>query len=228
MPLSSPGHRSSEIRDLPNEPLQVCDERRLAEGTLHPTKRRFWPADRISLIHVAWGTAVSCAFVTSVAVAPGLSGFGGGGFAVIMFAIAAIDARDFRIPDILVVAGLVLGLLEVSRAQAAATVADLGTCMLRGLLFAGLFLAFRLVYRRVRGRDGLGLGDVKLAAVAGLWLDWMGALIAVDIAALSALLFVLVSLARGQKVDNQTTVPFGLFFAPAIWLVWLFGIIISR
>jgi leader peptidase (prepilin peptidase) / N-methyltransferase len=228
MPLSNPGHRSLEIRDLPNEPLQVRDERRLADGTLHPTKRRSWPADHIPLIHVAWGAAASCAFVTSVVVAPGLSGFGGGGLAVVMFAIAAIDARDYRIPDKLVLAGLVLGLLEVTIAQAAATATNVGTCVLRGLLFAALFLAFRLVYRWVRGRDGLGLGDVKLAAVAGLWLDWMSALIAVDIASLSALAFVLVSLARGQKVDNRTRVPFGLFFAPAIWLVWLFGIIISH
>jgi leader peptidase (prepilin peptidase) / N-methyltransferase len=213
---------------LPNEPLRASDEQRLSGGTLHPTKRRSWPADHKSLIHVAWSAAALCAVVTSVAVAPDLSGFAGGGLAVVMFAIAAIDAHDFTIPDKLVLAGLVLGLLQVSIAQAGATATNVGACMLRGLLFAALFLAFRLVYRWVRRRDGLGLGDVKLAAVAGLWLDWTSALIAVDIAALSALAFVLASLARGQKVDNRTMLPFGLFFAPAIWLVWLFGIIISR
>ena len=42
-------------------------------------------------------------------------------------------------------------------------------------------------YRRWRGRDGLGLGDVKLAAVAGSWLGLATVFAVVELAALSAL-----------------------------------------
>ena len=42
-------------------------------------------------------------------------------------------------------------------------------------------------YRRWRGRDGLGLGDVKLAAVAGAWLSFVTIFAVVELATLSAL-----------------------------------------
>ena len=62
----------------------------------------------------------------------------------------------------------------------------------------GMFFAFRAGYRSLRGREGMGLGDVKLAAVAGVWLDWTDLPIAVDIAALSALASVLLQ-SRGRE-----------------------------
>ena len=83
------------------------------------------------------------------------------------------------------------------------------------------FLAFRVAYRRIRGREGLGLGDIKLAAVAGAWLGWALAGLAVDIAALSALGAVLIRALRGQRIAATTRIPFALFFGPAIWLAWL-------
>ena len=42
-------------------------------------------------------------------------------------------------------------------------------------------------YRWWRGRDGLGLGDIKLAAVAGAWLSFVTVFAAVELATLSAL-----------------------------------------
>ena len=56
--------------------------------------------------------------------------------------------------------------------------------LLRGAVLALLFLGLRVLYRRVRGRDGIGLGDVKLAGVVGAWLGWVTIPIAVEIAAL--------------------------------------------
>jgi leader peptidase (prepilin peptidase)/N-methyltransferase len=208
---------------LPNEsPGGAPDS---GEQTLPRTERRPWPADPSP---AAWGAAALCAFLASVGVAAGLPGLLGGGFAVVAVAIAAIDARLFVIPDKLVLVALALGLLQVFAAQASPTVANVGICVLRALLLAALFLGFRLLYRRIRGYDGLGLGDVKLAAVAGLWLDWTSAAIAIDIAALSALAFVLIGIIRGHTLSRKTRVPFGLFFAPAIWLSWLLGEIILR
>ena len=175
------------------------------------------------LAYAVWGAAALCAAVASIAIAPGLAGVLGAGLAIVMLAIAAVDARHFIIPDGLVLAGLALGLVAAAVARSGLVVTELANATLRGLLLALLLFGFRAAYRRLRGREGLGLGDVKLAAVAGVWLSWTEAALAVDIAALSALTIVLLRAFRGQEISGKTPVPFGLFFAPAIWLAWLFA-----
>ncbi|MFX8817142.1 A24 family peptidase, partial [Acinetobacter baumannii] len=85
--------------------------------------------------------------------------------------IAVIDAKYLLIPDALNVAGLVLGLVN-AMVVAQGDLSALLIAVLRAIVVAGAFLAVRVAYARLRGRHGLGLGDVKLAAVAGAWLDW--------------------------------------------------------
>jgi leader peptidase (prepilin peptidase) / N-methyltransferase len=78
------------------------------------------------------------------------------------------------------------------------------------------------LYSRIRGREGIGLGDVKLAGVAGVWLDWSIAPVAIEIAALAALAaYTTRLLYKGRSVRPTNRLPFGLFFAPAIWICWL-------
>ena len=87
-----------------------------------------------------------------------------------------------------------------------------------------LFWSLRWLYRRLRGREGLGLGDVKLAFVAGAWLDWTMIPVAIEIAALAALaVYGVWHFAGRDPVEATTRLPFGLFFAPAIWLAWFLG-----
>jgi leader peptidase (prepilin peptidase)/N-methyltransferase len=91
--------------------------------------------------------------------------------------------------------------------------------------FAG-FAALALiasVYRRVRGREGLGLGDAKLLAAAGAWLGWHGLPSVVLIAAVSALAVALAAASGGGKLAWTSRIAFGPHLALAFWLVWLFG-----
>ena len=67
----------------------------------------------------------------------------------------------------------------------------------------------------------MGLGDVKLAAVAGVWLDWASLPLVVEVAAVSALAAALYARLRGAGFDLSARLPFGAFFAPAIWICWL-------
>jgi leader peptidase (prepilin peptidase)/N-methyltransferase len=165
-------------------------------------------------------TACGACVLVSIVAAPWVAGLLGGALAIVMLVIAAIDARYFIIPDELVLAGLALGLVNAAVAPAQ-TGSGFWLAVLRAVVLAALFFAFREAYRRLRRREGIGLGDVKLAAVAGLWLSWMGAAVAIDVAALAALAAVLISVLRGRRISGATRVPFGLFFAPAIWLAWL-------
>jgi leader peptidase (prepilin peptidase)/N-methyltransferase len=97
----------------------------------------------------------------------------------------------------------------------------------RGALAAGLFLLVRIVYRRLRGRDGLGLGDVKLAGAAGAWLSLQMLPISIEIAAVTALAaYVFRQRKRARLVRAAGRIPFGAFFAPAIWLGWMLDTIL--
>ena len=86
------------------------------------------------------------------------------------------------------------------------------------------FLGFRAAYRALRGLEGMGLGDVKLAAVAGVWIDWAFLPLVVEIAALSGLAAALFAHLRGDGFDLKGRLPFGAFFAPAIWICWLIAV----
>jgi leader peptidase (prepilin peptidase) / N-methyltransferase len=169
-----------------------------------------------------FAAAAAAAAVASVLSVPGFAGLLGGALAVTMMAIALVDARRFIIPDQLVLVGLALGLADAWFVQAEASA--LWTAMvalLRGLGLATAFWLLRAGYLRLRGHEGIGLGDVKLAAVAGLWLDLTAIALAIEIAAVAALSAVLIRAARGKRIRRTMPVPFGLFFAPAIWIAWL-------
>jgi leader peptidase (prepilin peptidase) / N-methyltransferase len=162
------------------------------------------------------------AAAASIAAVPGIGGWLGAGLATVMLAIAAIDARRFIIPDPLNAAGLVLGFLHAAVLGEGGAASALGEAALRGGALALMFFVLRWLYSRLRGREGIGLGDVKLAAVAGAWLGWIAMPIAIEIAALSALaVYATRYFILGRPVHATTRLPFGLFFAPAIWLGWL-------
>jgi leader peptidase (prepilin peptidase)/N-methyltransferase len=149
-------------------------------------------------------------------------GAAGAALALLMVAIAAVDARRFIIPDELSVAALALGFVYAAADDADAWGQALAWSVLRGAVPALAFLVIRALYRRLRGREGIGLGDVKLAGVAGVWLDWSIIPIAIEIAAVSALgAYLIRHLYFGRAIGPATRMPFGLFLAPAIWIGWL-------
>ena len=89
---------------------------------------------------------------------------------------------------------------------------------------AAIFYAIRQIYFALRKHHGLGLGDVKLAAVAGAWTGFEGLSIVLLLACVAAISWTLASQAvLRQRVDATTAIPFGAFLAPAIWLAWWFA-----
>ena len=67
----------------------------------------------------------------------------------------------------------------------------------------------------------LGLGDVKLAAVAGAWIGWQSLSDVILLAAALALSLALaLGLMRGEALQAAARITLGCFLAPSIWLVW--------
>lgn len=168
------------------------------------------------------------AVLASVAVFPGVQGLLGAGLAILMAAIAVTDARHFIIPDKLTAVALGVGFIHAVAREPASAAAALAACALRGAALAFVFWGLRALYRWVRGREGIGLGDVKLAGVAGAWLDWRTMPLAIEIAALAAIgFYVMRHLLAGQPLRATGRVPFGLFLAPAIWIGWFFEALVD-
>jgi leader peptidase (prepilin peptidase) / N-methyltransferase len=180
-------------------------------------------ASMMRAVHIVTaGVALSLCVVASFLLVPDSRGAWGAGLAVLMVAIAAIDARRFIIPDELTAAALALGLAYAAVEDSEIWAEALAWSVLRGIVPALAFLGVRVGYRRWRGREGIGLGDVKLAAVAGVWLDWQTIPVAIEIAAVAAIgAYLIMHLYFRRTVRPTTRLPFGLFLAPAIWIAWI-------
>lgn len=139
-----------------------------------------------------------------------------------MLAIAVADAKRFIIPDVLSLPAIPAGLLASGRLLEPQVGELVGIDHVIGMLAGGLGLwLVRALYFRIRQREGLGLGDVKLAAAGGAWIGWQGLSDAILMAAALALSFAIaVALVRGKELSAAARIPFGCFLAPSIWLVW--------
>jgi leader peptidase (prepilin peptidase)/N-methyltransferase len=194
----------------------------------HHARQRSAPSQgepiKIGLVkqHMPFALCAAAACAVSLYVAPGPIGVCGALLAITMSAIADRDANDFIIPDRYSVAAFVLGLAVAVYSADGEALQAFVAALARSAVLASAFLALRLMYHRFRGRHGLGLGDVKLAGVAGAWLDWTMLPLVVEIAAFSALTAVLITQLIARRAIKATTrLPFGLFFAPSIWVAWL-------
>lgn len=122
--------------------------------------------------------------------------------------VVRADLAEFRIPDA-VSLPLIAGGLLCSWWHGAAGSALIGAAV--GYLS---FVAIEILYRRVRGRDGLGRGDAKLFAAAGAWVGWSGLAPVLLIGAGSALAWALVT------GNRDAPLPFGPFLALGLLSVY--------
>jgi len=148
----------------------------------------------------------------SVAVAGALLGW-------LLLLIAVVDAEHFWLPDILTLPLIGTGLIAAGLLSRGLPIGQiLGAVMGFGLLWLLAWL-----YRRVRGRDGLGGGDPILFAGAGAWVGWTGLPSVLLWACATGLCVVLWRLLRRRPVRGEDRLPFGTFLALGVWLTWLYG-----
>ena len=173
-------------------------------------------------LRLGWRLAVAGVLLVSFAVAPGVEGALGGALGLLMLGIASVDARRFVVPNVLSAGGFALGLIHAAVVSPDSSFEGTLMALSRAAFAAGLFLLVRIAYRSLRGRDGLGLGDVKLAGAAGAWLSLPMLPISIEIAAVTALAaYVFRQRKRVRVLRAAGRIPFGAFFAPAIWLGWM-------
>lgn len=168
------------------------------------------------------GVALLAAVGVSLVASPGPDGLFGAFLGALMLAIAVADNSRYIIPNELTAAAAALALLRAGTVGPDADWLGVAWAALRAAAIAVPMLMLMLAYRRWRGRDGLGLGDIKLAAVAGAWLGWATIFAVIELAALSALgAYVVSGYLKKRPLRATAFLPFGLFLAPAIWIGWL-------
>jgi len=131
--------------------------------------------------------------------------------ASILVAAAFIDLEHYIIPNRLVLVGAGGGLLSPLLQDVSVWSALSGMAVAGGVL-----LLLALV-----SKGGMGLGDVKLAAVVGLFLGWPLGLVAVFFAACLGGAFGILLLVFGIK-RRKDPIPFGPFIAlgTVVTLLW--------
>jgi len=77
---------------------------------------------------------------------------------------------------------------------------------------AGFVLLVRWLYKKLRGKEGLGLGDAKLIAMIAAFLGFWPAVLAGFVGVVLCAMYAVMLLAR-KKADGQTRLPLGSFLA---------------
>jgi leader peptidase (prepilin peptidase)/N-methyltransferase len=133
--------------------------------------------------------------------------------------LAAVDIACFRLPDVLTLPLIAAGLAASLALPGAPWLDHLAGAAAGGAALAILAWA----WPRLRGVEGMGLGDAKLLAAGGAWLGWRALPSVVLIACAAAFAWYgLMFLARGRQ-SLRRRMAFGAPLALAIWIVWLVG-----
>jgi leader peptidase (prepilin peptidase)/N-methyltransferase len=135
-------------------------------------------------------------------------------FAYIMLALALIDVDHRILPNVITIPGAVVGfLLSFLDPRVAWYDSLVGAVAGAGLLYVVAF-----VYLKTRGREGMGMGDVKMMLLVGAFLGWQGALMTIFIGSFLGSL-VGASFIVFSRKGWEYALPFGTFLAAAAVLV---------
>lgn len=141
--------------------------------------------------------------------------------AAVSIALALIDLDAHRLPDVIVLPSYVVG--AVLLGASSLIDGDFGSLMRAIIGMAALWLAYFLMALAYPG--GMGLGDVKLAGVLGLFLGFLG-WGPLAIGAFAAFLLggiFGIFLMAAKRANRKSGIPFGPWMLVGAWVGVFFG-----
>jgi len=160
-------------------------------------------------------------------------------FSAIMVVLVFTDLRERILPDVVNFTGLAIGLIfslftkptdgtalwianHLFDYPPPAPVLSLVDAILGAAVGGGLLWVVSEAYFKLRGREGMGLGDVKMMLMAGAFLGAKRTLLTILAGSLlGSVLGVAIILARRKDTDYE--LPFGTFLGAGALLVVFFG-----
>ena len=113
-------------------------------------------------------------------------------FVLDLMAIALIDLDTMRIPDVLSLPGIALGLV-LAAIGGHVTGVTLEASLLGMLIGGGSLLVVTYGYFALTGREGMGLGDYRLMAMVGAFLGWQALLVLLVASAAQGIVFAVIA-----------------------------------
>jgi leader peptidase (prepilin peptidase)/N-methyltransferase len=140
-------------------------------------------------------------------------------FTAILIVLFGTDLQTMRLPNVITIPGIVVGL-------ACSLMLPPPPGIVNSLIGAALGAAvpwlISYVWLRVKGVEGMGLGDVKMLAMIGAFLGWQQVWVVLFFASLTGALVGVTMLAI-QKRSLATRLPFGTFLAVAAYTASVIG-----
>jgi leader peptidase (prepilin peptidase)/N-methyltransferase len=138
-------------------------------------------------------------------------------FACAMIVLFAIDLRHRILPNVITLPGIVIGFLFSLFLPPGWLSSLIGIVAGGGVLFAISEANYRL-----RGVEGLGMGDVKMLAMIGAFLGWQLVLLTLVLASFAGSI-VGVGLIASGRGGMKAALPFGTFLAVGALAAAVFG-----
>jgi len=135
----------------------------------------------------------------------------------LLIALLWIDLDFQLLPDALTFPGTLLAAVVAVMTPGGVREAIFGVAIGSGALWLVAW-----AYFRVRKVEGMGGGDIKLAAMFGAVLGWERTLVTMFLAALMGSVWGAILLAR-RSGGPQTALPFGTLLVPAAMVTYLWG-----
>ena len=128
-------------------------------------------------------------------------------FACAMIVLFVIDLRHRILPNVITLPGIAVGFVLSFFLPPGWFESLIGLIAGGGVLFA-----LGEAYYRLRGVEGLGMGDVKMLAMIGAFLGWKLMLLTLVLASFAGSA-IGIALMRAGKGDMKLALPFGTFLA---------------
>lgn len=126
-------------------------------------------------------------------------------FIIIFF----IDLKHYIIPNELIFPLMVVGFIKSFDPNLNQTIFPNYINSLIGGVFGYLIIwSIIFFYKKVRNKEGMGLGDAKLMSVVGFWFGWASIPFTIFISSIVALILVIPSLLKKTR-DMSAQIPFG-------------------
>jgi len=165
-------------------------------------------------------------------------------FAAAMIALIFIDAENMILPNVITYPLLVFALLVrliFPLFLSASYFSDLKVsplnqmedypiwlvslfgAVLGGLVGGGSLWLVGEIWKRLRGVEAMGLGDVKMMFAVGALLGWRLTLLTIFIGAFTGAVVGMLVISRQKEKDFQAQIPFGIFLGIGSIVALLFG-----
>ena len=132
--------------------------------------------------------------------------------------ISFVDLQHQIIPDVISIPGIILGFMASLLVLPVNWVDSLAGILVGG----GSFYLLALIFEKIKGKEGLGGGDIKLLAMLGAWMGWKGLPFIILMSSLTGLILGGGSLMLNRR-GFQARIPFGPFLALGGLIYLFFG-----